>query len=66
MPEDILNNVVNELGFKKPSIIQGVSIPLITREPPTPLIAQARNGTGKTGSFAIGSVLRVDRENPAT
>jgi len=25
------------------------------------LIAQAKNGAGKTGSFVIGSVLRIDR-----
>ena len=39
IPDDILNNVINELGFKKPSIIQGVSIPLITKEPYNALIA---------------------------
>lgn len=30
------------------------------------MIAQARNGAGKTGSFAIGSAMRVDRGNPKT
>lgn len=28
------------------------------------MIAQSKNGTGKTGSFAIGSILRVDPKNP--
>jgi superfamily II DNA/RNA helicase len=28
------------------------------------LIAQAKNGAGKTGAFAIGTVLRVDRNDP--
>ena len=66
IPEDILNNIVVELGFKKPSIIQSVSIPMIAKEPYNALIAQARNGAGKTGSFSIGSTLRVDRKNPKT
>lgn len=35
-------------------------------DPPKNLIAQAKNGAGKTGSFAIGSVLRVDPKDPAT
>jgi len=39
---------------------------LITAEPYHDLIAQARNGCGKTGSFAIGSTLRVDRNEPKT
>ena len=29
------------------------------------MIAQAKNGSGKTGSFAIGSTLRVDRNDPS-
>lgn len=54
------------MRFEKPSNIQAVSIPLIVKEPYYDLIAQARNGCGKTGSFAIGSTLRVDRNNPKT
>lgn len=26
------------------------------------MIAQSKNGTGKTGAFSIGSILRVDRK----
>ena len=66
IPEDIQKNIVEKLGFVKPSGIQSVSIPLITAEPFHDLIAQARNGCGKTGSFAIGSTLRVDRNEPKT
>jgi len=39
---------------------------LIAEEPHKHLIAQAKNGSGKTGAFTIGSVLRVDRKNPKT
>ena len=70
MPDDICQNIINNLGFKKPSIIQSLAIPLIHNQNEdgsyTSLIAQARNGAGKTGSFAIGSSLRVDRANPKT
>jgi ATP-dependent RNA helicase DDX19/DBP5 len=52
------------LGFQKPSNIQSVAIPLIVAEPYFDLIAQARNGSGKTGSFSIGSTLRVDPKDP--
>lgn len=41
-----------------------MAIPLISNEPYHSLIAQARNGSGKTGAFAIGSVLRVDTSDP--
>ena len=66
IPEDFQKNIVDKLGFSKPSGIQSVSIPLITSDPYHDLIAQARNGCGKTGSFAIGSALRVDRNEPKT
>jgi superfamily II DNA/RNA helicase len=66
IPEDIQSNIRNNLGFLQPSNIQAVSIPLITQAPHHDLIAQAKNGCGKTGSFAIGTVLRIDRENPNT
>lgn len=65
IPKDILANIVDNCKFLKPSIIQGVSIPMISSEPYHSLIAQAKNGSGKTGSFVIGSTLRVDRDNKA-
>lgn len=45
----------------KPSNIQAFSIPMIMTPPYYNLIAQARNGCGKTGCFAIGSTLRINR-----
>uniref|UniRef100_A0A6C0EHH6 RNA helicase n=1 Tax=viral metagenome TaxID=1070528 RepID=A0A6C0EHH6_9ZZZZ len=45
-------------GFEKPSAIQTKAIkPLITGRD---IIAQAQSGTGKTGTFLIGSLQRVD------
>ena len=65
LPEDIKNNITDKLGFKNPSGIQSVAIPLIAKEPFANLIAQSANGSGKTGAFSIGSVLRVDRNDPS-
>ena len=47
----------------RPSMIQGVAIPLIALPVEGvyhDVIAQSKNGTGKTGAFSIGSTLRVD------
>lgn len=66
IPQDLIKNIEDNLGFKKPSTIQSVAIPLIASEPFHSLIAQAKNGTGKTGAFAIGTSLRVDRDSPET
>ena len=47
-------------GFEKPSAIQAKAIkPLITGRD---IIAQAQSGTGKTGTFLIGSLQRVNLE----
>ena len=63
IPAEIQKGIVEELGFLKPSNIQAVAVPLIA----TPndgeyfnLIAQSKNGSGKTGAFSIGTVLRID------
>ena len=63
IPAELIRGITEELGFIKPSNIQGVAIPLIT----TPVsgvyhdvMAQSKNGSGKTGAFSIGTTLRVD------
>ena len=65
IPADIRKNIEDNLGFLKPSNIQAFSIPMIMQPPYHNLIAQARNGCGKTGCFAIGSTLRIDRDDPS-
>ncbi len=53
------------MKWDRPSKIQKSAIPLIafpdeeTRRHEN-LIAQAKNGAGKSGAFVIGSLLRVD------
>ena len=57
LPSELLRGIY-AYGFEKPSEIQKKGIvPIATgRE----LIAQANSGTGKTGTFCIGSLARID------
>jgi len=55
--ENILRGIYR-YGFEKPTPIQSMAIkPIIDKHD---LIAQAQSGTGKTGSFTIGSLQRID------
>jgi ATP-dependent RNA helicase DDX19/DBP5 len=54
-----------EVGFVKPSIIQETALPLIITHRRN-LIAQAKNGSGKTASFTLGILSVVDSGNPKT
>lgn len=64
IPADLKQGIIEGLGLQ-PSKIQAVAIPLIIGEVDKnicDLIAQSKNGSGKTGAFAIGTTLRVDRK----
>jgi ATP-dependent RNA helicase DDX19/DBP5 len=54
-----------EVGFVKPSVIQETALPLIITHKRN-LIAQAKNGSGKTACFTLGLLSVVDRGNPKT
>ncbi len=45
-------------GFEKPSLIQQCTIPIILTK--RDLIAQSQSGTGKTGSFVVGALERLN------
>jgi ATP-dependent RNA helicase DDX6/DHH1 len=49
---------IYEKGFEKPSPIQEEAIPIILQG--RNLLARAKNGTGKTGSFIIPCIEKVD------
>uniref|UniRef100_A0AC35TUZ3 RNA helicase n=1 Tax=Rhabditophanes sp. KR3021 TaxID=114890 RepID=A0AC35TUZ3_9BILA len=49
-----------ELGFLMPSNIQATALPLLLMEPPTNLIAQSQSGTGKTATFVLTMLHKVD------
>jgi len=53
-----------ELGFERPSPVQEESIPLIMMG--KSVLARAKNGTGKTGAFAIPCLHRCDPKLPHT
>lgn len=57
LPEALLRGIYSH-GFEKPSPIQEKGIAPIAEG--KNLLAQAQSGTGKTGTFCIGSMARVD------
>ncbi|GMI03167.1 hypothetical protein TrLO_g2512 [Triparma laevis f. longispina] len=60
LPSTVLRGIFSN-GFERPSPIQQKAIrPLMEGND---LIAQAQSGTGKTGTFAIGTLAKVDITN---
>lgn len=57
LPMDLLRGIY-AYGFEKPSEIQRKGIVPIAKG--LDMIAQAQSGTGKTGTFTIGTLARVD------
>ena len=57
IPEKILRGVYS-VGFEKPSEIQRRGVVPIAQG--RDVLAQAQSGTGKTGTFVIGSLSRID------
>ncbi len=57
LADDLLRGIY-AYGFEKPSPIQKKAIVPMSRG--RSIIAQAKAGTGKTGAFVIGSLMRVD------
>ena len=59
---DALTRGIYTYGFEQPSNIQQLAIvPMSTH---TDILAQAQSGTGKTGTFTIGSLSVVDTQCP--
>ena len=61
--DDILRGIFR-YGFEKPTPIQSLAIPPITCFKDT--IAQAKSGSGKTGSFIIATLQNLDISNHCT
>jgi superfamily II DNA/RNA helicase len=61
IPDNLLRGVF-AFGFEKPSEIQKRGIMPIAEG--RDLLAQAQSGTGKTGTFTIGSLSRIDPSIP--
>ena len=57
LPENLLRGIYSH-GFERPSAIQQRAIkPIVDGKD---ILAQAQSGTGKTGTFCIGSMSRID------
>lgn len=61
LQEDI-QRAIEQLGFESPTEIQAAAIPLVKSG--RDVIGQAQTGTGKTFSFAIPIIEKIDPSNP--
>ena len=52
-----------EMEFLTPSKIQATTFPIIMKDPRLNVIAQAKNGSGKTGAFGLGAISSIDENN---
>ena len=60
--ENIIKGLL-DMKFLQPSRIQATTFPLILKEPRNNIIAQAKNGSGKTGAFGLGTISSIDENN---
>lgn len=63
LPDPLLRGIYS-FGFEKPSAIQQKGIVPIKEG--RDLLAQAQSGTGKTGTFSIGAMCKIDITNKKT
>ncbi|KAL0482294.1 initiation factor 4A [Acrasis kona] len=64
LKEGLLRGIYS-YGFEKPSKIQQRAIlPITTSNPPADVIGQAQSGTGKTATFTISMLQRIDTTKP--
>ena len=59
LKEEVLKGIYS-CGFEKPSAIQQSAIPVMISNPQSHLIAQTRFGSGRTASYAIAMLERVE------
>ena len=63
--EEVIVQAVDHLGFEKPSPVQEKCIPIVLNDD-TDLVALAQTGTGKTASFGLPLIQKVDNNNRDT
>ena len=63
--QEVIVQAVDQLGFEKPSPVQEKCIPIVLNED-TDLVALAQTGTGKTASFGLPLIQKIDNENRKT
>lgn len=52
--------IIEKKGWQVMSKIQQIGLPLALKSPPTNMLAQAQAGTGKTGTFVLSILSRID------
>ena len=57
-----VKEVLDELKMHKPSVIQAKAIPMIMDDQSKNFLFQALNGSGKTLSFGVPAIMRVNPE----
>lgn len=61
---ELLKGLYSEMRFERPSKVQADTLPMILTPPHRNLVAQAKNGSGKTTCFVLGMLSRVDPATP--
>lgn len=58
--------VLDKIGFTKPTPVQEEAIPMLLQNDPTDFIGLAQTGTGKTAAFGLPLIDLIDTENRST
>jgi len=58
--------VLDQLGYEKPTPVQEKAIPMLLRKKPADFIGIAQTGTGKTAAFGLPLIDLIDMNNGAT
>ncbi|MFT6873847.1 MAG: ATP-dependent RNA helicase DeaD [Roseivirga sp.] len=59
-------DVLQNMGFEKPTTIQEKAIPMLLENNPTDFIGLAQTGTGKTAAFGLPLIDLIDADNSST
>ena len=59
-------DVLQNMGFEKPTVIQEKAIPMLLENNPTDFIGLAQTGTGKTAAFGLPLIDLIDANNSST
>jgi len=60
LAQHLCEAVREHMNWERPSKIQSVGVPMAIQPPYKSILAQAKNGAGKTGSFVLSLLHRVD------
>ena len=59
-------DILDQMGFEKPTPIQEKAIPALINNNPTDFIGLAQTGTGKTAAFGLPLIEMIDTETKST